>query len=71
MKNVPIGYGPKKNLGKAYNEFIPNIVNGKAGDTIFITPNFPRFAYKFFAQKGWKDQVKANGLKVKDLFRQL
>jgi hypothetical protein len=46
-------------------------VNGKEEDSIFISPNFPKFAYKISAQIGWKKQAKANGLMVKDLFRKL
>lgn len=71
LKNVPIGHGPKKNLGKAFNELIPNIINLKSGDTIYISPNFPRFLYIAGGNMGWKSQIKENGLKAKDLFRQM
>lgn len=71
LNKVPIGHGPKKNLGKAFNEFIPNIENGRSGDTIFFSMNFPRFAYQYCAHLGWKQQAKANGLTGKDLYKQL
>ncbi len=71
MKNVPLGHGPKKNLGKALNEFANNIIHEKSENSIFISPNFPKFAYKYAAHNGWRLQVKTNGLTAKDLFRQL
>jgi multimeric flavodoxin WrbA len=71
IKTVPIGHGPKKNLGKAFNELVPNILNSKSGETIYITPNFPRFFYIAGGNLGWRSQIKTNGLKVKDLSRQL
>ncbi len=69
LKNVPAGSGPKKNLGKALQTLAANIAHCTGGDTIFITANFPRFAYKFAAEAGWRKLVKANGLKTEDLFR--
>ncbi|WP_018305336.1 hypothetical protein [Desulfitobacterium hafniense] len=70
LKNVPAGSGPKKNLGKALQTLAANIAHRTSGDNIFITANFPRFAYKFAAEAGWRKMVKANGLKTADLFRQ-
>jgi len=71
IKTVPLGHGPKKNLGKAFNELVPNILNGTSGDNIYITPNIPRFFYIAGGNMGWRSQIKINGLTVKDLFRQL
>lgn len=69
VKNVPVGSGPKKNLGKALQTLAVNIADGTGGDNIFITANFLRFAYKFAAEAAWRKMVKANGLKTKDLYR--
>jgi multimeric flavodoxin WrbA len=68
LKNVPIGHGPKKSLGKALKEFSGNILKGTSGENIFITANFPRILYKLAAEMGWRHLIKANGLKRKDLF---
>lgn len=68
VKNVPVGRGPKKNLGKALETLAGNMVSRSGGGNIFITANFPRFAYKFAAEMSWRQMVKANGLKVGDLF---
>ncbi len=40
------------------------------GDT-FTTIQFPRIAYRFAGQSAWRKAVKANGLKPKDLGRQI
>lgn len=68
LKGVPIGYGPKKNLGLAFEKLSNNILKKSSGDDIFITANFPRAMYKFIAEFGWRRSIKANGLKKKDLF---
>lgn len=69
IKNVPIGHGPKKNLGKALKKLSENILENASDENIFITPNFPRFLYKFAAEAGWRKSIRKNGLSVKDLSR--
>ena len=66
--NVPIGYGPKKNLGLAMKKMVDMILNCRSGDDIYINPNFPRILYKLGGEKGWRKAIRANGLKRKDLF---
>lgn len=68
LKNVTIGHGPKKNLGKAFKMLSNNILKGTSEGNIFITANFPRILYKLAAEMGWRHLIKANGLKRKDLF---
>lgn len=68
IKNVPIGHGPKKNLGKALKQLSNNILKRDSEENIFITANFPRFLYKLSAEIGWRKLIKSNGLKRKDLF---
>lgn len=68
LKNVPIGYGPKKNLEKALKQLANNILASTSDETLYITANFPRILYKLAAEKGWRQSIKANGLKGKDLF---
>lgn len=68
LKNVPIGYGPKKNLEEVLKQLSYNILKYKSGENRFITANFPRFAYKLVAEMGWRQSIKANGLSRKDLF---
>lgn len=68
LKDVPIGHGPKKNLGVAFEELSNNLLKNSSGDDIFITVNFPRIIYKVAAEMGWRRSIKANGLKRRDLF---
>ena len=68
LRHIPIGYGPMKNLKKAFTELTNNILNRASGESIFITANFPRFAYKLAGEMEWRQAIKANGLKRKDLF---
>lgn len=67
LKNVPMGRGPKKNLGSAFKELVNNISMRNSGENIFISANFPRFLYKLAAEMSWRQAIKANGLKRKDL----
>ncbi|MGL5378953.1 hypothetical protein [Clostridium sp.] len=69
IKDVPIGYGPKKNLGKVLNILANNILEGKSGEDLLISPNFPRFAFKMAGNMFWNSKAKSNGLKKKDLFK--
>lgn len=68
LAGLPDGKGPKKNLSKALKTIANSIAIGVTEDDIFISPNFPRFAYKLAAEMGWRKQIKENGLRGKDLF---
>lgn len=67
IQNVPLGYGPKKNLGQALKQLAGNILRGAPGENVFINANFPKIAYKLAAELGWVKAAKANGLKRRDL----
>ncbi len=70
VKSVPIGYGPKKNLGTALSLLAETIKRKGSTSNIFTTMNFPRFAYILAAHTGWTQGAKQNGMRKKDLFRQ-
>ena len=67
LSNLADGKGPKKNLCIALKDLSNKISSSSSAENIFISPNFPRFAYKFFAEVGWRQQIKSNGLKRADL----
>ncbi|MBP3912197.1 MAG: hypothetical protein J6D39_12025 [Niameybacter sp.] len=71
LGQVPLGRGPKKNLGTAFNQLAAHIMAGTSADNIYLSINFPRFLYKWAGQMGWRQLIKANKLKVKDLGRRL
>ncbi|MCQ4636654.1 NAD(P)H-dependent oxidoreductase [Anaerovorax odorimutans] len=67
LKDIPPGKGPKKNLSRALETLAKNILNEQSGETLLVSPNFPRFLYRKAAEMGWRRQIKENGLKAKDL----
>lgn len=71
LVGVPLGQGPLKNLGKALEILTTSMKMGKSSAHTYIVPNFPRFAYKLTAEYGWRLQIRANGLKTKDLGRKI
>ncbi len=66
-QNIPLGYGPKKNLGKAFTQLAENVCQCASDEPVFITANFPKIAYKLGAEVNWWLTAKANGLKRRDL----
>ncbi len=68
LQNVPHGKGPKKNLSIAIDTLAGNILAGVSAENIYINAGIPRFLYKMAAEMGWRQAVKENGLKTKDLY---
>lgn len=71
LDNVPFGSGPKKNIGNELSKLAKNIKMQEDNGLIFTEPNFPRFLYKIMAQIGWRNSIKKNGLKLRDLKRKI
>jgi multimeric flavodoxin WrbA len=72
IKNVPLGHGPLKNLGRALDEIAKNITNKQEGENIFLSPNFPYIGWKFMATNVfWNGQAKKNGINKKDIIKKL
>lgn len=70
LQNVPAGKGPRKNFSAAIGQLSEHITLGTNTEDIYVSPNIPRIAYKMGGEVGWRQQIKANGLLEKDLFRQ-
>lgn len=45
-----------------------NVLKDKSGDNIFISPNFPKIAFRIAGNSFWNSMAKANNLKRKDLY---
>lgn len=71
IENVPMGNGPLKDFGKALESFIECINKKSVGKSVFFSPNFPRFAWKYMAHSFWKESAKKNNLKRKDIIRRI
>ncbi|NBH15134.1 hypothetical protein D3Z36_13345 [Lachnospiraceae bacterium] len=71
-KDIPLGHGPNKNIGRAFKELAYNINALDGGKDLFISPNWSRFLWKLQASFSFfYPQAKRNGLKKKDLFKQI
>ncbi|MGI5895399.1 MAG: hypothetical protein ACOX6U_00440 [Oscillospiraceae bacterium] len=68
VSGTPMGHGVKKDIGAALKTLCRNILAKKGGELLYASPNFPRFAYKMAAQRGWRAQLKQNGCSSRDLF---
>lgn len=60
--------GPMKSVHNTLNALARNILSCKSSDEIYTSPGIPRIAYKIGGEMGWRQAVKKNGLKTKDLF---
>ncbi|MCI8771735.1 MAG: hypothetical protein HFH73_11445 [Lachnospiraceae bacterium] len=69
FKDVPLGYGPNKNIGIALQELSHNILSLDQGDDLFTSPNWPRLLWKIASSFiFWYPKAKKNGLKRKNLY---
>ncbi len=69
MEAVPMGYGPKRSLGKALEKLSDCITNGTEHGEEYLSVDFPGFMYKIGAHSYWRRQARANGLKKRELGR--
>lgn len=67
MKN---GHGPKAPVEKALRTMADAICTQEVHENNYVSIAFPRLLYKMAAQMGWRQMVKANGGKTKDLGKQ-
>lgn len=71
MSGLALGTGPKSGMGAAFKSLSDNIHNKSQANDVYLTLNFPKFLYKLMAEFGWRQSIKKNGLKVRDLSRRL
>ncbi len=71
MSGIPLGKGPKSSMGITFKSFADNIHTKSQAADVFFSLNFPRFMYKIIGEFGWRQGIKKNGLKVRDLSRRL
>jgi|CZCB01.1.fsa_nt_gi multimeric flavodoxin WrbA len=61
----------KRNFARALDMVSKNILSLSEAENVYINFNFPRLLYKLCGEMGWRKQIKNEGLKVKDLNRQI
>lgn len=70
MPKMEPGKGPKANIEKALNRMAEQALGGESGENAYVSVGFPRAMYKIAAQMGWRQAIKANGGRKRDLGRQ-
>lgn len=69
MPKLEPGQGPKAPIDKALASLSEVILKKESQDNQYVSVAFPRFLYKLGAQMGWRQMIKANGGKARDLKR--
>ena len=69
LDKIPMGKGPKANLGRALQGMAGLIGQAAPAENLYINPNFPRFLYKAAAEMGWRHMARENGLGRGELSR--
>ncbi len=67
MPKTESGHGPKAPIDKALADLSDLILEKKVQENNYVSIAFPRFLYKMGAQIGWRQMIKVNGGKSKDL----
>lgn len=71
MPQLEPGQGPKAPIDKALKVLSDTILSKEVQENNYVSVAFPRFLYKMGAQVGWRQMIKANGGKAKDLGKTL
>ena len=61
------GQGPKAPVDHALHELADIILTGKTIENKYVSVAFPRFLYKMAAQLGWRQMIRANGKRARNL----
>lgn len=67
MPKLEPGQGPKAPIDKALSALAEKIQQQDTQQNCYVSVAFPRFAYKLGAQMGWRQMIKANGKKARNL----
>lgn len=67
MSSPKPGTGPKAPIDKALSAMANRILRWEAQPNCYVSVAFPRFLYKMAAQMGWRQMIRANGGRAKDL----
>lgn len=61
------GKGPRGPINNVLRELADSVLQRESQENNYASVAFPRFLYKMAAQMGWRQTIKANGGKKKDL----
>ena len=71
MTDVPDGKGPMTSIDRQLKAMAERVTERGIQDNCYTSVAFPRFMYRAAAQMGWRQGIRANGGKPKDLGRRL
>lgn len=72
LEQIPFGHGPFNNLGTAMESFAKHIQSRGTEEPLLLSPNFPRFAWRFASTHTfWNAAAQKNGLKKKNILKRL
>ena len=71
ISNMKPGQGPKAAIDRSIEKLALSILKNDITENHYVSIAFPRFLYKMGAQLGWRQMMKANGGKAKDLGKKL
>lgn len=70
MPTTQKNHGPKAPVDKALQTLVETIFQGNSQENQYVSIAFPRFLYRIAAQTGWRQLIRSNGGKIKDLAKQ-
>ena len=72
IEALPFAFGPAKKVFEGLNLLACAVDSGQAAEEIYAEPyHFPRSLYIHIANTNWSRTAKKNGIRPKDLYRQL
>ncbi len=71
MPNTESGHGPREPINHALSLLSEKILTSDTTENSYVSVAFPRHLYKMAAQFGWRQLIRANGGKAKDLGKKL
>lgn len=69
LQKMPNGQGPKAPIDKMLKHFAEKIMKQEIQKNQYVSVGMSRFMYKLCAQIGWRQLIRKNGGKIKDLRR--
>lgn len=67
MPAIEGGHGPKAPVEKALELMAEKVLKKETQENRYVSAAFPRYLYKMAAQTGWRQMIRANGGRAKDL----
>lgn len=67
ISGIPRGHGPAAPIDRALDDLAVMVLQQQTAENRYVNIGFPRILYKLCAQAGWRQTIKANGGRSRDL----